>query len=386
MIFSFVTTSCLINDVYIKVDTRSGKDYLITSYVPKNTPEMPSSVIIKDYDFSDGVFKIVGPDRYSENKTIIFQNCKFKGFRNAGPYDNNKVTCIFDHCSFYGGVNEINIKMNWCKIGEFPSDAMNPLKNFTVENSFIYNLSCEGNDKGTHIDGFQIYGRENTIGGNIYMNNVRFEIPSIYYENNTSSVNACVMLQLEYGNVENCTFNNLICNGGGNWFPLYFRKTKSKVDGTYFKKGSDFPQKNITLSNVKVSNNFGTIFYPTDHYAEAPIVNVDHLTNLYISSIFVDNEGAYHIICSNDTSFDKKLKIVTGNETFEFDIPHCPSNWALNGEVDAKVNPKEKLQDAKGKSYKEYRYEDLPFDVDCKINVKTNKIECYDGDVLLCKV
>lgn len=382
--FSKIGKEGLVNGLYIKIDDK--KDYVITSYIPKNVMEMPSKVVIENYDFQDGNFRVVGADRFSEKKTIIFKNCKFKGFRNGAPYDDNKLTFIFDHCSFGGGVNEININLNWCKIGGFPQDAMNPLKNFKVQNCFIYDLSCEGNEKGTHIDGFQIYGRENTIGGNILFDNVRFEIPSIYYEGNTSYVNACVMLQLEFGNVNDCIFRNLICNGGGKWYPLYFKKTKSKVDGTYYKKGEEFPEKNISLQNVKVSNNFGKIFYPTEHYETAKIENVDYEENLYVSSIFTDAYGKIHVICTNDTSFDKVLKVVTDTKTYFFDIPHCPSNWALNGEIDKKVNPNEKLLDERGKPYKDYRYKDLPFDVDCVLNLNAGKISCYDGSLLLCEV
>lgn len=376
----------LINGAYIKIDTRSDKIYCLTSYIPKNVSELPSKVVIENYDFSDGDFKIYNPERYSEKKLLVFRNCRFKGFKNCGPYDNNKVSCEFDHCEFKGGVNEINITMNWCKIGGFPTDAMNPLKNFTVNNCFVYDLACEGNKKGTHIDGFQIYGRENTIGGNIVFDNVRFEIPSFYYENNTSYVNACVMLQLEYGNVNNCSFSNLICNGGGKWFPLYFKKTKSKVDGTYYKKGEEFPEENISLTNVKVSNNFGTIFYPTEHYENAKIENVTHLTDLYISSIFSDNNNKIHIICSNDTNTDKTLKVIADSKTYYFTIPHCPSNWALGGEIDRKVNPNESLVDFNGVSYKTYRYKNMPFDIDCSIDCYATSIECYDNSILLCSV
>jgi len=373
----------LLNGVYIKIDKRDTKFYVITSYVPKNTPELPASVTIEDYNFSDADFRIYNPDRYSEKKTITFKNCKFKSFKNNGAYDDNKINIIFEHCSFGGGVNEVNIELNWCKIGHFPTDGMNPLKNFTVKNCFVYDLACEGNKNGTHIDGFQIYGRGNTKGGNILFDNVRFEIPSIYYEGNTSYVNACVMYQLEYGDVSNCTFQNLICNGGGKWYPIYFKKTKCKQDGTYYKKGEAFPESNVSLKNVLVSNNFDKIFYPTEHYESADIQNVTHLDKLYVSSIFKTDDNKIHIICSNDTRDDKELTVITDKETYRFEMPHCPSNWALGGEKGNRAVPNESLVDKNGIPYKSYTYKDLPFDVDCIISGDVKTIKCYDDQTLL---
>lgn len=380
--FKKINNDSSINNVYIKIDTRSGKDYVITSYLPAGAPSLPKASVIENYDFSDGNFRILNPDRYDEEKTVTFINCKFKSFKNCGPYDNNKLSFNFEHCSFFGGVNEINISMNWCKIGHFASDAMNPLKNFTAKNCFIYDLMCEGNTNGTHIDGFQIYGRGDTKGGNILIDNVRFEIPSIYYEGNTSAVNACVMYQLEYGDVSNCTFSNLICNGGDRWYPIYLKKTKCKTDGKYYLQGQEFPENNIVLKNVKVSNNFGTIFYPTEHYDKAIIENVEHLDSLYVSSIFLE-DGKTHIICSNDTCYDKELVIVTNKKKYIFDMPHCPSNWALLGKTGNKAVPNESLKDKNGREYISYRYEDLPFDVDFVIEELPDYIKCYDGDILI---
>lgn len=384
--FNRLNEDGLVNGVYIKIDTRSDKTYIITSYIPKEVDEMPSEVTISNYDFSDANFKIYNPDRYSEEKHIKFVNCKFKGFANCGPYDENKCYFTFDHCSFCGGVNEVNITLNWCTIGHFESDAMNPLKNFTAQYCYIYDLACEGNSAGKHIDGFQIYGRGDTLGGNILIDNVRFEMPSINFGENTPAINACVMYQLEYGDVSNCTFSNLICNGGGKWYPLYFKKTKCKKDGKYFKQGDEFPERNAVLKNVKVSNNFGTIFYPTEHYENAVIENVNHFDKLYVSSIFIDNKGNTHVICTNDTSIDKILTVKTENGDYTFEIPHCPSNWALGGEIDKKVNPDESLTDNNGRSYTTYKFEDMPFDIDCEITCNCNSVKCYDNETLIAEV
>lgn len=361
----------------INKDDSSKSRYIITSY-SKNMDELPNQITIENYDFSAHGIVNYNTERYAEKKYITFRNCKFAGFANCGPYDENKLNYIFDHCTFGGGVNEVNIELNWCKIGGFSSDAMNPLKNFTVKNTFIYNLASAPDknpqNKKTHIDGFQIYGRKDTVGGNINFDNVRFEIPSIYYDGNTPAVNACFMFQLEFGDVNNCTFKNLICNGGGKWFPLYMTKGKGE---------KKFSQENISLINIKVSNNFGTIFYSGSFDQEAHIENVDHFDKLYVSSIIKADDGTTHVICTNDSSHDKTLTVQTDQGDFTFDIPHCPSNWALCGEIDKKVNPEESLKDEKGRQYTKYVYDDLPFDVDCVIEQPVIVIACYDGDYKL---
>lgn len=378
-VFQKLTSEGAINDVYIKLREDKEKPdnscYIITSYVPKTAPYFPNEVTIEDYDFSDKKFVIYNPEKFDCEKTVTFKNCKFKGFANCGPYDENKLSFVFEHCTFTGGVNEVNITLNWCKIGGFARDGMNPLKNFVVTNCLICDLVPEGNQNGTHIDGFQIYGRDSTIGGNILFNNVRFEIPSIYFEGNTSAVNACVMFQLEFGDVNDCYFKNLICNGGGKWFPLYLSLGKENK-----KTGKYFNQKNINLINIDVSNNFGTIFYTGSYNEDAKVENVKHLENLYVSSVWKDDKNITHVICTNDTSFDKILTVKTDNGDFTFEIPHCPSNWALGGEIDKKVNPDEKLVDKNGRSYKTYRYEDMPFDIDCQITTNVNSLTCYDGE------
>lgn len=384
-VFSTITEEGAINDVYIKVRTDDNNSnnnvYIITSYVPKTAPYFPNEVTIENYDFSDRNFKVYNPERFDCEKTITFRNCKFAGFANCGPYDENKLSFIFDHCEFGGSVNEVNITLNWCRIGGFPTDAMNPLKNFIVTNCYICDLVPYGNNKGTHVDGFQIYGRKDTVGGNILFNNVRFEIPSIHFEDNTSAVNACVMFQLEFGDVNNCYFKNLICNGGGKWFPLYLSMGKTNKDTNNF-----FNQKNINLINVDVSNNFGTIFYTGSYNKDANVKNTNHLDKLYVSSVWKDSQNITHVICTNDTSIDKILTVHTDKGDYEFEIPHCPSNWALGGEIDKKVNPNEALEDKNGIPYTNYRFKDMPFDIDCTISENINSVICFDGETQIRKV
>ncbi len=337
-------------------------------------PNIANEVVIENYDFSDRKFAFINQEKFNSNKTIIFRNCKFKNVQQTG--DNIKLYLIFENCTFLGNISETNIMLDKCYIGGFLKDGMNPLKNFIVTNSYIADLVCMALPEGDlHIDGFQMFGREGIVGGNVLINNVRFEIPSIYYSSSKAAVNACVMFQLEFGSIHNCYFMNLICNGGGKHFPLYL------------KKNPRFPSRNINLVNVDVSNNFGTIFYPTDYHTEANVKNVTHLDKLYVSSVWKDSSNCTHIICTNDTSIDKTLTVKTDKGNFTFEIPHCPSNWALvEGTRDGKVNPNEALTDPSGISYHEYKFADLPFDVDCKITTDVKSVTCYDGDKVIRKV
>ena len=184
------------------------------------------------------------------------------------------------------------------------------------------------------------------------------------------------MFQLEFGDINNCTFENLYCNGGGKWYPLYLTNGKGN---------KAFSQKNLVMKNVKVSDNFGTIFYPTSYDDKATVENVDHFSDLYISSVF-ESGNKLHIICSNDSHLDKTLIIKTESKEYTFDIPHCPSNFALNGEIDGKVNPDEALADKNGKKYTSYRYKDMPFDLDCPIDITSGNIMCFDGEKMILEV
>ncbi len=367
--------------------------YVLTSYGP-NKENLPDKCVIRDYDFSDYNFSISGSDRYSHNKHIVFENCKFKGFRNdsASP-DSSRMYVTFNRCSFEGGVNSSYITLNNCKIGGFTSDGMNPLREFYGNNLYIYDLFHNVVSGEIHVDGMQIYGdsrsRNNSFDymgekwiskaetGNIHFYNVRFEIPSIHFDGmgKGTAVNACVMFQLEFSDVDDVSFENLYVNGGGKWYPIYLDHGKNNGCSP----SGAWSHKNLTMKNVMVSNNFGEIFYP-DLIEDAVIQNVSHHDKLFVSSVWKDENGVAHVIASNDTNSNKTLTVKSDSGIFSFKIPRCPSNWVLNGELNAKVKSDEGLADESGRSYMTYRFEDMPFDLDCKIDGNPSFVVCYQGD------
>lgn len=385
--FNKISQSGYISEnVYLMIRTDTNQYCLSAS---KNKVEnFPDKVVISNYDFSDYDFVVQNSNRFPCNKYIVFENCKFKGFRNdAASKDDSRIYFTFNYCSFSGGVSSSYLTLNNCKIGGFTTDAMNPLREVYCNNLYIYDLLHEGNTNGTHLDGIQIYGdqrsRNNVIDGywvsqvetgEIHYKNVRFEIPSIHFEGNTSAVNACVMFQLEFSDVDNCSFEDLYVNGGGKWYPLYlgtYKNADRSVNGKW-------SHKNLVMKNAMVSNNFGTIFY-SNTYDATLVENVEHHDCLFVTSVFKDSSGTAHIIVTNDTNSDKELMVFTDKGVHNFKVPHCPSNWALGGEIDKKVNPNESLADLNGKSYLSYRWADMPFDLDYTISENPKYILCYQG-------
>lgn len=364
-----------VNILHRRIVNKNGEVYFEFQIIGKENLNLPSETIIENYDFSALKFTFQPGNVYNENKTIIFRNCKFKNILNSG--DNNPFYLVFENCTFVGNVSETNIYMDHCYLGQHLSDAGNPLKNYIVKDCYVSDLVVDPLTNGeVHIDGFQSFGRKGIVGGPVLLDNVRFEIPAIHYENTNAGVNSSVMLQLQYGSIHHVYYMNLICNGGGKNFPIFLK---------------DFPQYpacDVHMINVSVSNNYGTIFYPIDYHTGADVKNVEHNETLYVSSVWKDSEGV-HIICSNDTNIDKTLVVKTDKGDFTFDIPHCPSDFALSGDNSKNHNnPNEVMSDKDGRPYKEYRFEDMPFDLDCKIPVSSNvtSIECYDGETRIRKV
>lgn len=371
-------------------DGKISNRYYFLNGRAKQQAGCKDKVFIRDYDFSDLNFTVQAAYNFSCNKYITFENCKFKGFRNdAAAPGEKRAYFIFNNCTFCGGVNNSYITLNNCRIGGFTSDAMNPLREFYASNLYVCDLMTQGLEGEVHIDGIQIYGdqrsRNNEVNGKwiskvetgeIHYDNVRFEIPSIHHDNNNpkTAVNACVMFQLEFSDVNNVSFENLFVNGGGKWYPLYMDHGKNNERS----RTGIWSHINLVLRNVMVSNNFGTIFYPSV-LEDAVIRNVNHHDSLFVSSVWKDGAGVVHLIVSNDTNSDKAFVVKTNRGTKQFSIPHCPSNWALGGEVDGKVNPGEKLTDKNGRSYKTYSFSDMPFDLEYTVSGNPDFVVCYQA-------
>lgn len=81
--------------------------------------ELPNEITVCNFDFSAHDFVTLGMDRYNGRKTVVFENCRFKAFRNdaVSPDSAGKVYFVFNNCSFTGNVSSSYITLNNCKIG-----------------------------------------------------------------------------------------------------------------------------------------------------------------------------------------------------------------------------------------------------------------------------
>lgn len=122
----------------ITVTFRTDTDQFNFSYY--KIRELPDRTAVRNFDFSSHDFVTLGMDRYNGRKTVVFENCRFKAFRNdaVSPDSAGKVYFVFNNCSFTGNVSSSYITLNNCKIGGFTSDAMNPLREFHAKNLYVY--------------------------------------------------------------------------------------------------------------------------------------------------------------------------------------------------------------------------------------------------------
>jgi len=277
-------------------------------------------------------------------KTVTFNNCKFGYFKAADNMYN--VYFIFNNCTFTG-LNGSNCECNNCYSGGTVGDALNPLRNFSVKNSYISNLSIYSTSS-VHTDGFQIRGFSGIVAENILFDNVRMEAPQLKITGNNSDVNACMMIQMEASNGTNMTFKDMYINGGG--YTIYSWAKASNVTLT-----------NITYDNIKVgcSKRYGTL-YPT----MASGIDYSDITStdkLYVSTVSRDGLGNTDIIVSNDTNVEKTLTIVTNLGITTHTIPKCLTYSELITDVTT--------------------FNDLPFDVKITLEDEVDYVICYDGSI-----
>ena len=62
--------------------------------------ELPDRTAVRNFDFSSHDFVTLGMDRYNGRKTVVFENCRFKAFRNdaVSPDSAGKVYFVFNNC------------------------------------------------------------------------------------------------------------------------------------------------------------------------------------------------------------------------------------------------------------------------------------------------
>lgn len=322
-----------------------------------NDDKIGATLTFENIDFSSHKIQASNNDTISVATKIIFNNCKFTE-ANISSAGTGLLTFEFNNCTFTGFSGSDSV-FNKCKFGDSYLDGLRLYRYVTVNDSYISNLR-HWSDSGYHSDGVQIFGSEGFDCIDIFMNNCRFECvshPSIKDGvAATSYVNACIMLQLEYSNGNNIQFNNCMANGGN--YSCY-----SWVKGIY--------QDQFTLQNALFDGcRFGYSSQSGDWYyiikdEETTRTNCSKQNQLYVGSVWKDEDGDCHVSVTNDTLANKTLFVRTNNGIFKYQIP---STYTINGNY-PQFNPQEGTT-----------FEDFPIDIDINVG-QADYVVCYDDSV-----
>ena len=213
-----------------------------------------------------------------------------------------------------------------------------------------------------------IVWRPNSMVKNVLFSNCRFEVPAVQSTTSTSSVNACIMLQLEYNDGDNINFEDCILNGGGYTIYAWTKFDHLKLTNVNFKNirvgdaklyGNIYPKIGENVVVISVNNNDNVNKYyiivnkqekevikeKTDNVVFKDVTDQDAL---YVSSVW--NDGSkIHVIVSNDTDEERILRVVSGTVVTEYVIKPCLGGSKLRYE---NFDPP---------------FEEFPFDIDISI-------------------
>lgn len=301
------------------------------------------TIIFRNYDFSGYEFAVYNEEKVTDRTIkIIFENCKFAKI-SVGKAKGN-FSYEFNNCSINTFLGS-NAVFNECRFGGNYTDGLNPFQNVHVNNSLICNLTgAASSTKAVHSDGTQIYGNANLVASDIEFINCRFEVPPIPVENSMATVNACIMVQLEYGNADGISFEHCIVNGGG--YSIYA-----------WDKNKGLQLSNIKLKDIRVG---AAKVYGTFYSHISPGVNLTNIVetdSLYVASVWREN-GKTHFSVTNDTNQERIFYIYTDVGEYEYIIPACPKGKNL--------------------SYSD-SYEKMPFDIDVAIDNECKYAVCFDN-------
>ena len=321
----------------VKFKLSGGKNVMEFGYGNKH---ITGTVTFENMDFSNNDMGFYNEGLVDRDIKIIFNNCKFSQIKTGQVA--SKMQYEFNNCtiiSFYG----CNATFNRCLFGEHYKDGISPFQNVTVNDCYIKDMaSTDPASAGIHSDGTQMYGHKDAEVKDVYFNNCRFEVPAVQTGSESASVNACIMIQLEYNNGKNIKFKNCKINGGG--YSIYARTTTDK-----------YTLSNVVLENIDVGGAklFKTVYSKVSDGVE--FININDTDALYVGSVWQE-EDATHFSVSNDTNVARKLKVYTGNAVYSFDIPACPDGKNLYAD-----------------------FADYPFDIDIVIPERCEYAVCFDS-------
>lgn len=302
--------------------------------------KVTGTVVFENIDFSTYPIGIYNEDKVDRSIKVVFKNCMFSKFSSGKGKSN--LSFEFENCtlnSFYGG----NASFDRCQFGKSYKDGVIPFTNVCVNNSFFCDMaSIDAEGAGAHTDGTQIYGQSGLDVENVRYVNCRFEIPAIQTTADAASVNACLMLQLEYSNAKDVEFSDCIVNGGG--YTIYARDT-----------GKGFTFTNVKFSNIQIgaAKLFGNLYPKVSE--QIVFEKVGTTQNLYVGSVWKE-KGKTHLSVSNDTNQERNLVVYADGTVYEYVVPACPDGSNLYASYDA-----------------------FPFDMDIVIPDDCEYVVCYDN-------
>ncbi len=305
--------------------------------------EISGTVVFQNYDFSDYPFWGMHETQVTKKIHVVFNNCKFAGVTLSKTGQN--VTYEFNNCSMKG-LNGSNATINHCKFGGSYSDGIVPFQNMEINDCFFSDMTYISPEKEIHTDGTQIYGYADVDVQNVHYNNCRFEVPPLNIEGSKAYVNACIMLQMEYSNAQDVSFNDCIVNGGG--YTIYARAVKSGgIIG------------NIKFDGISYggASRYGLLYPDVD--SKIDFENIKKTDTLYVASAWKAQDGT-HLSVTNDTNQARTLLVITDQGEYTYEMEACKSGNSFVG-TDT--------------------YETMPFDREIVIKGDCNYLVCYDATI-----
>ena len=310
-----------------------------------NTNLLTKTTILENLDFSDiWQFTLGNENDMPVKRTVIINNCKFNSIR-IGRREEVNIEYIFNNCEIGEFVGSRST-FNNCKLGGLAYDAINSFRECYFNNCYIGGLDPGGVypwEGDLHLDGVQIFGYENIENNNISFKNCRIECLPLPRSESTVYINACIMISLDFNNARNILFEDCIINGGG--YSIYLQNKNYEFD-------------NVSLKNIRVgcSYKYGILYNNETNGAEYK--NVSEVDSLYIGSCW-NRENEINISITNYTNVERKLKVITENNEYEFIIPKS----LLYSEMIEDIT----------------NYDDFPIDLVKTIKGDDSKwIKCYD--------
>lgn len=304
-----------------------------------NNSKVVGTIVFDSIDFSKYPVCVNNESQVNRQIKLIFNNCIFSSF-STGVLATN-LSYEFNNCtinSFYGS----NASFTRCLFGNSYNDALTPFQEIYVYDSYFCDMaSNDPASAGIHTDGTQMYGHKDAKVKNVLFSNCRFEIPAIKMSSSAASINACVMIQLEYNDAESIQIINCKMNGGG--YTIYAH-TKSEQ---------------ISLSDVCFENvEIGVAHLYDDIYPHVSngvsFKNVTETDTLYVGSVWREGDNTL-ISVSNDTNRERTMLVYADGKNYTFTIPACPDGKNLYGD-----------------------FAEFPFDVCVLIPQKCDYVVCFD--------